>query len=237
MSTRSARTPAARRGIDRAAAEPRSSPARARLFRITAAVLLAVGLTLSLPAALRAQEPLPGGDDPAPAGRQVVFTTRYTSGLYLSRAENFDLKAQPSDELSLGLGMRLFERRVKLGFTAGAHYVRESDTRGGYLYRAFWGAELGLRAAAHRLLYHSGEAGETAGGVALEAGGRFSQYRYTRLLFFQPFIGLEPYLEFAADHRRRLAFRLSAPLRRYDNPDLERSWSGGLSLGVLIRSR
>ena len=155
------------------------------------------------------------------------------AGILISRADRFDPKPQFEAEAAAELLFPLTSW-LAVGAMGGIRSILPSDARGGYAYRGYSAAMIGMEA---EIWQHLGSWTYVGTFRAIQRAGidaAIATYDLTSLSFFFPSIRLEGSLEFIPAAFPFLKARIAIPGRMDFRKDMAISGSIGLRLGLSL---
>jgi hypothetical protein len=152
----------------------------------------------------------------------------------MSAGQGFGPKLQYGGGASVDLVFPLMDW-FRLDASLDLATVAPSDISGGFVYRGYSGAAMGLMAQAGAIIVSSPSIGVMRIGGGLGLGAALPSYWYTTLAFFYLEPRAEGFFEWEPAALPHFDFQLSVPVRFQLRRDMSYSASTGVALGVLYR--
>jgi hypothetical protein len=142
---------------------------------------------------------------------------------------------KPQSDVSIAASLELLPLELLgLGASLGYHWTKDSNLQGGFLYRAYSGADLRLFFSSRFLTLLKSEAIVLVMGSNQGALMRLDRYELTTLYFFYWGLFIHPFLELGFRRFPLLSVQLALPFDYYFRKELDLSTSIGLGLNLKL---
>ena len=154
-------------------------------------------------------------------------------GSAFAKDPRFPVKPQTDVGIAASLEFLPFEF-LGLGASLGYHWTKDSNLQGGFLYRAYSGADLRIFLSSRFLTIIDGQAIRLQLGANVGALMRLDHYDLTTLYFFYWGLFIHPFLEMGFRGLPLLAVQFALPFDYYFRKDLDVSTSIGVGVNLRL---